>query len=89
MDIFILETKRRELLPQGEIMIELDNRLPASPGDMEESYEDDILCRDAIRATNLPGRTLALVLPCEVLLRDQSEERCQEETVMALLLGTR
>ena len=61
--VFILETKRRELLPQEKVMIKLENRLPASPGDLDESYEDDILRRDAIGATNLPGRTLALLLP--------------------------
>jgi hypothetical protein len=58
---------------------ELENRLPASLGDMDESYKDDIVCRDAVLATDVPGR-LEARLPCESLLRSQSEERFQEDS---------
>jgi hypothetical protein len=59
-----------------DVTIELENRLPASLADLDESYKDDIISRDTTRA-NPPVRTPAL-LPRGGLLRSQSEERCQE-----------
>jgi hypothetical protein len=55
------------LITLYDVTIELENRLPASLGDVDESYEDDIIFRDATMA-NAPVRTLA-GLHCKTLLR--------------------
>jgi hypothetical protein len=60
-------------------MIELENRLPASLGDMDESYKDDMICCDTILTTDPPGRLFARLI-FECLLRFQSEEKCQENS---------
>ena len=43
------------------VTIELENRLPASLSDMDESYKDEIVRRDATESpvVDLPGRKLA------------------------------
>jgi hypothetical protein len=57
----------------------LENRPPASLYDMDESYRDVIICRDATLATDLPGRMLAGILWGD-LVWSQSEERFQEDS---------
>jgi hypothetical protein len=52
---------------------------------MDESYENDIICRDATLA-NPPGRILA-VLPCEDLLRSQLWGKMPKRFLMASPLG--
>lgn len=52
---------------RDDVAIELEDGLPASLGDMDEAYKDDIIYRDATWA-DLPGRTPALP-PGEKLLK--------------------
>ena len=46
-------------------MIELENRLPASLRDIDEPYEDDIICCDATLATD-PPLAIRRMLPGQI-----------------------
>jgi hypothetical protein len=41
--------------PRNDITIELENGLPASLGDVDKSYQDDIILLDAAGAADLPS----------------------------------
>jgi hypothetical protein len=44
-----------------DVTIQLEDRLPTSLGDMDESYKNDIIACDTSAATDTPVRILALL----------------------------
>ena len=53
-----------------DVAVQFENWLPAALRDVDESYEEDIIARDAATATDAPVRILER-LPCGILLRCQ------------------